>query len=151
MSNRSGRSQNRSLHRSESPQLPEQLPMQPVVLNIDQLTVANLVFRRVIATTYQMQLVLMTLLPGEDIGMEVHPYVTQFIRIEQGDGVAILNGRRYPLMNGSAVLIPAGTWHNIINTGTNPLHLYTIYAPPNHPPNRYDISKPEATSETDQV
>lgn len=115
--------------------------MEPVVLNIDQVTLDNLAFRRVIATTYQMQLVLMSLQPGEDIGMEVHPYVTQFIRIEHGDGLAILNGRQYPLTDGSAVIIPAGTRHNIINVGSSFLQLYTLYAPPNHPPNRYEFAK----------
>jgi len=114
----------------------------PVVINIEEKTRDNEAFRVVFDTTDQMQLVFMSLLPGEDIGFEVHPNVTQFIRIEEGTGIAVLNNREYRLDNRSAVFIPAGTWHNIINTGKIPLKLYTIYSPPNHPYDRLELDKP---------
>ncbi len=111
--------------------------------NINDLTEQNTYYRRVIATTPNMQLVLMSLLPNEEIGTEIHPYVTQFIRIETGDGLAIINNESYPLYDGSAVVIPAGSQHNIINISTTQsMKLYTIYSPPNHPNNRLDVIKP---------
>lgn len=80
-----------------------------------------------------MQLVLMCLKPGEDIGVETHPDNDQFFRIEWGEGEAIIAGVSYPLKDGSTVVIPKGTEHNIINKGDGELHLYTIYAPAHHP------------------
>ena len=82
-------------------------------------------------TAANCQLVIMALKPKEEIGMEVHT-IDQFFRVEKGTGEAILDGVRTPISAGFAVLVPAGTNHNIINTGQAPLNLYTIYAPPNH-------------------
>lgn len=107
--------------------------MEPTTIPLERITVDNLAFRRVIETSKEMQLVLMSLKVGEDIGMEIHPHTTQFIRVEEGRGVAILNGEKTKLKPGDAVWIPSGTQHNIINTGNERLSLYTIYAPPKHP------------------
>jgi len=115
----------------------------PIAFNIEKMTLENNAFRNVFDTSDQMQLVFMSLLPGEDIGMEVHPHVTQFIRIEDGIGIAILNGKEYNVGSGSAIFIPAGTWHNVINIGDRDLKLYTLYAPPNHPPETYEYIKNE--------
>jgi len=101
------------------------------VTNIEQKTLENEYFRQVLFTAKHMQVVVMTIKPSEDIGEEVH-HLDQFIRIEKGDGKAILNGEEHSLKDGSIVVIPAGTKHNIINTGSSDLKLYTIYAPPEH-------------------
>ncbi len=105
--------------------------MKGYIENIEALAVANSDFRRVLYTAEHSQLVLMSLLPAEDIGAEVHT-LDQFFRVEQGSGEAEMEGVRSPIQAGSAVLVPAGTRHNIINSGTEPMKLYTIYSPPNH-------------------
>jgi mannose-6-phosphate isomerase-like protein (cupin superfamily) len=106
--------------------------MKGFVDNIEKLTLENENFRKVIYTAKNSQLVLMSLLPGEEIGQEVHN-LDQFLRIEKGVGKAILNGVEYDISDGSAIVVPAGTSHNIINTSqTEKLKLYTIYSPPNH-------------------
>lgn len=105
--------------------------MKGFVKNIEDIAVANDVFRRVLYTAKNCQLVVMTLKPKEEIGMEVHK-IDQFFRVEEGAGDAILDGVRTAISAGFAVLVPAGTNHNIINTGSVPLKLYTLYAPPNH-------------------
>ena len=105
--------------------------MHGFVKNIEDMAKSNGDFRRVLYTAKYSQLVLMTLNPGEEIGEEVHK-LDQFFRIEAGTGVAVLDGTRTPIESGFAVLVPAGTSHNIINTGGAPLKLYTIYSPPNH-------------------
>lgn len=102
--------------------------------DIKQLSKANNEFRKVLYTADRIQLVLMSLKPGQSIGHEVHPNTDQFIRIEYGRGLSIIDDTEYELKSGGAVIIPAGTWHNIINTGTVPLKLYTIYSPPEHDP-----------------
>lgn len=117
--------------------------------NIEELTLANNNFRKVISTSNEMQLVLMNLLPGEDIGMEVHKTVTQFIRIEKGEGQAQIDYGDGPVTtcvnDGDFVFIPAGSLHNITNTSrTQSLKLYTLYAPPNHKSDRVDKYKPES-------
>jgi mannose-6-phosphate isomerase-like protein (cupin superfamily) len=101
--------------------------------NIEKLASENQAFRRVLYTTKHCQLVLMSLLPGEEIGNEVHE-VDQFFRFEKGSGKAILNNKEeHPIKDGSVLIIPAGTWHNIINTSeSEPLKLYTLYTPPHH-------------------
>jgi len=114
----------------------------PITINIEKRTRQNEAFRAVFDTSDQMQLVFMSLLPGEDIGFEVHPTVTQFIRIEEGTGVCVLNNNEYLLDNRSAVFIPAGTWHNIINTGPISLKLYTLYSSAMHPYNEFQMDKP---------
>jgi mannose-6-phosphate isomerase-like protein (cupin superfamily) len=105
--------------------------MRGFIKDIESLATANNEFRRVLYTTRNCQLVLMSLKPKEDIGAEVHK-VDQFFRVEEGTGEAVLDGVSSAIGNGFAVLVPAGTRHNIINTGTVPLKLYTLYAPPNH-------------------
>jgi mannose-6-phosphate isomerase-like protein (cupin superfamily) len=105
--------------------------MKSFVKNIEEISVRNEYFRKVLHTSTYCQLVVMALKPGEDIGMEVHK-LDQFFRVEEGNGVALLDGVRTEIRAGFAVLVPAGTNHNIINTGTDSLKLYTLYAPPNH-------------------
>lgn len=102
------------------------------VIDITETTINNDNYRWVFSTTDQMQLVFMSLLPNEEIGMEIHPETTQFIRIEQGHGYAIIDGEEFNLKDDVALLIPPGTKHNIINTGDKPLKLYSIYSPPHH-------------------
>ncbi|MBI2330565.1 cupin domain-containing protein [Candidatus Daviesbacteria bacterium] len=103
------------------------------IINIEEKSLQNDYFREVLFTGPHSQLVVMSLLPNEDIGMEVHGNVDQFIRIEKGQGKAILNGEETIISDGSAIVIPAGTNHNIINTSsTEKLKLYTIYSPANH-------------------
>lgn len=102
--------------------------------NIEDLTIKNNNFRKVLFTAKKCQLVLMSLKPLEDIGMETHRGVDQFIRIEKGHGVVILNGKKMEIKDGSAIVIPAGIEHNVINTSKRiALKLYTIYSPPEHP------------------
>lgn len=105
--------------------------MKGFVQDIESLTVKNEDFRQVLYTARHCQLVLMALKPKEEIGAEVHQ-LDQFFRVEEGAGVAVLDGVRTDLRAGFAVVVPAGAKHNIINTGTVPLKLYTLYAPPNH-------------------
>jgi mannose-6-phosphate isomerase-like protein (cupin superfamily) len=113
---------------------------------IEQLTLNNTYFRQVLFTAPHSQLVVMCLQPGEAIGDEVHPKVDQFFRIEQGEAKFICNEKaEHPAHEGDAVVIPAGTYHNVINTSkTALLKLYTIYSPPNHPPGTVHKTKAEA-------
>ena len=103
----------------------------PFLANIEKLTLENNYFRQVLFTAPHSQVVLMSILPGEDIGVEVH-HVDQFFRIEGGEGMAIIDGVEYHLADGTALLVCAGSEHNIVNTGKTALKLYTIYAPANH-------------------
>ena len=115
------------------------------IVNIERESLDNTAFRRVLYTAPNLQLVVMTLHPGEEIGMEVHDEGDQFIRVEGGDGEAILNGERHSLGDGTSVVIPAGVEHNIVNTSSDrPLHLYTIYTPPEHPYGTVHETKAEA-------
>ncbi|SOC21683.1 mannose-6-phosphate isomerase-like protein (cupin superfamily) [Ureibacillus xyleni] len=113
--------------------------LQPFVIDINTATKQNTSFRTALWTGTQFQVTLMSIGVGEDIGLEMHPDVDQFLRIEQGQGIVQMgNSRdnltfRRPVQDDSAIVIPAGTWHNLINTGNIPLKLYSIYAPPNHP------------------
>ena len=119
--------------------------MNGYVTNIERETIDNREFRRVLYTGPNIQLVLMALQPGEDIGAEVHEGHDQFIRVEAGTGVVILDGREAPLVEGSAVVIPANVKHNIINTSaTELLRLYTLYAPPEHAQGTVHASKRDA-------
>lgn len=102
------------------------------VTNIERDTVENEDYRRVLYTGSYTQLVLMTLQPGEEIGEEVHEGHDQFIRVEAGTGYAELDGARHDLEDGSAVVIPSGARHNVVNSGSEPLRLYTLYSPPEH-------------------
>jgi mannose-6-phosphate isomerase-like protein (cupin superfamily) len=115
----------------------------PYVKNLEQDTIENDNFRKVLSTTKLSQLVVMSLLPGEDIGEEVHD-VDQFIRIEQGVGKAVLDDTEYPIEDDFAVVIPAGTKHNIINTGETKMKLYSIYTPPEHADGTVHTTKAEA-------
>ncbi len=100
--------------------------------NIEKLTEENTNFRKVLYTGEQSQLVLMSLLPGEDIGMEVHPDNDQFFRFEKGTGEVIINDSQYDVSDGDAVVVPKGAEHNVINTGSVRLQFYTIYSPAHH-------------------
>ena len=114
------------------------------VTNIEADTRQNDNFRKVIFTAPHSQLVLMTLQPGEEIGREVHPNVDQFFRIETGEGKVVIAGQETAIRDGSAIVVPAGNEHNVINTGRAPLRLYTIYSPPNHPAGTIHRTKKEA-------
>ena len=113
--------------------------------NIEKDTLANENFRQVLYTAPNLQLVLMTLQPGEEIGMETHDHGDQFFRVEGGEGEAILDGETHRLADGDIVVIPAGTEHNIVNTSTSEaLRVYTIYTPPEHPDGTVHRTKAEA-------
>jgi mannose-6-phosphate isomerase-like protein (cupin superfamily) len=113
--------------------------------NIEQKTLNNSYFRQVLFTGKHSQLVLMCLKPNEEIGMEVHSNVDQFFRFESGDGKVIINGEENPVSDGTAVVVPAGAEHNIINTSSDKeLKLYTIYSPANHPDGTIHKTKAEA-------
>ncbi len=113
--------------------------------NIEELTLHNRFFRHVIFTGPHAQLVLMSLKPGEEIGMEVHATVDQFFRFESGEGKVIQNGEQQIVKDGFAVIVPAGTEHNVINTSqVTELKLYTIYSPPNHPDGTINKTKADA-------
>ncbi|BCX15799.1 MAG: cupin [Candidatus Parcubacteria bacterium] len=117
--------------------------MKGYIGNIEKETKENENFRKVLFTAPHSQLVVMSLLPGEDIGEEVHE-VDQFIRIETGKGKAVLDGEEFEIEDDWAVVIPAGTRHNIINTSSEKMKLYTIYSPANHPEGTIHSTKEEA-------
>lgn len=111
----------------------------PYAVNIEKITEENCSFRRALWTGEHLQLTLMSINVGGDIGLEMHPDTDQFIRIEEGQGMVKMGKTQGNLdfqacvCSGWAFIIPAGSWHNLINTGCRPLKLYSIYAPPNHP------------------
>lgn len=101
--------------------------------NIEEKTLSNNNFRQVLYTGQHAQLVVMSLEPNEDIGLEIHEIVDQFLRVEKGKGKIILNGEEHLLKNGDAIVVPAGVKHNVINTSSeDQLKLYTVYSPPHH-------------------
>ncbi|MCE7032130.1 cupin domain-containing protein [Lysobacter sp. GX 14042] len=121
--------------------------MKGFVDDIEKLTTGNDDFRRVVYTGKHMQLVLMTLKPGEEIGAEVHEGHDQFLRFEEGEGEVVIDGTTHRVEDDFAVIVPAGARHNVLNTGDSPLKLYTLYGPPEH---RLDVvhpDKPAAESE----
>lgn len=119
--------------------------MSGYVTNIEKRSLENGYFREVLFTAPHSQLVVMSIGPGEEIGLETHDDRDQFIRVEAGTGKAILNGEENDLADGSAVVIPAGTEHNIINSSqVDALKLYTIYSPPEHPDGTIHKNKAEA-------
>lgn len=121
--------------------------MKGYITNIERDTLENDFFRQVLYTDKRVQLVVMSLPPNEDIGEEVHD-VDQFIRIENGEGQAILDGEAHSIVDGSAIVIPKGTRHNIVNTSEEkPLKLYTIYAPPDHKDKTVHTTKAEAEAD----
>jgi len=112
--------------------------------NIETLTIDNSDFRRVLYTGKHLQLVLMTLQPGEEIGSEVHDGIDQFFRFEEGEGVVDIDGVENRVEDGSGVIVPSGARHNVRNTGSAPLKLYTIYGPPEHQDQVVQATKEEA-------
>jgi mannose-6-phosphate isomerase-like protein (cupin superfamily) len=106
--------------------------MKGYVANIEELSLENTNFRKVLYTTKNSQLVLMSLLPGEDIGMEIHTENDQFFRIDQGEGKVIIDGNEYAVSDGFAIVIPKGAEHNVLNTGGEEMKIYTLYMPPHH-------------------
>jgi mannose-6-phosphate isomerase-like protein (cupin superfamily) len=116
--------------------------------SLEKQTQENTYFRQVLFTGKHTQLVLMCLGPGEDIGDEVHPNVDQFFRIEQGEAKFVFNEKQErDVRDGDAVVVPAGTYHNVINASkTTPLKLYTLYSPPNHPEGTVHKTKAEAVA-----
>jgi len=118
------------------------------VKDIEALASGNVAFRQVLYTAKHCQLVVMALKPKEEIGAEVHE-LDQFFRVEEGTGEAVLDGVRTPIRAGFAVLVPAGTKHNIVNTGDAPLKLYTLYAPPNHRDGVVHLTRAEAEADSE--
>ncbi len=110
--------------------------------SIEKITEGNCNFRQVLFTGKYAQLVVMSLLAGEDIGMEVHETVDQFFRVESGEGKVVMNGEETAFGPGFAIIVPAGTQHNVI--ATSAVKLYTLYSPPNHPADRVQATKAEA-------
>lgn len=121
--------------------------------NIEKITEDNNFFRQVLFTSKHQQLVAMSLLPNEEIGMETHEENDQFFRVEKGNGKVIMNGEEKIIKGGDAIIIPAGTQHNVINTSaTEPMKLYTIYSPPHHKDGVVHKTKAEAMAdETDHL
>lgn len=136
---------NRNSNRPTMPSM-EQGPA-PFVTDIEKITRQNTNYRTALWTGQKLQLTLMCIPAGDEIGLEVHPDTEQFLRIENGSGMVMMGPSenrlhcKQPISDGCAVLIPAGTWHNIVNTGTCPLKLYTIYAPPHHPHGTVQFTK----------
>ncbi len=123
--------------------------MNGFVDNIEEKTLKNENFREVLFTAQHSQLVVMSLLPNEEIGLETHEIVDQFLRIEKGEGKAILNGEEHIIGDGSAIIVPAGVQHNVINTSSeNPLKLYTVYSPAHHKGGTIHKTKEEAEKDT---
>lgn len=119
--------------------------------DIEHDTLVNKNFREVLYTGKHMQLVLMTLAPEEDIGLEVHPDNDQFFRFESGEGKSIIDGNEYILSEGSAIVVPAGAKHNIINTSSSEeLKMYTIYCPAHHKDGTIHHTKDEAESDEEE-
>lgn len=118
--------------------------MKGYLANIEDLTLRNNNFRQVLFTGQYMQLVVMSLLPGEEIGMEVHEKVDQFFRVEKGKIKAVLDGEEVFVGEDEVLIVPAGTKHNLVNVGEETVKLYTIYSPPNHPDGTVHKDKAEA-------
>lgn len=121
--------------------------MKGYIANIEERALTNEYFREVLYTDERLQLVVMSLAPNEDIGEEVHQ-LDQFIRVEKGEGKAVLDGVEHALADGSAVIVPKGTRHNIINgSNSEAMKLYTLYAPPNHKDGTIHTTKAEAEAD----
>lgn len=125
---------------------------EPFVVNINEATKQNNTYRTALWTGNHLQVTLMSLNVGEDIGLEMHSNVDQFLRVEQGQGIVQMGKSKYNLdfrrniFDDTAIMIPAGTWHNVLNTGNVPLKLYSIYAPPNHPFGTVHVTKADAVA-----
>jgi mannose-6-phosphate isomerase-like protein (cupin superfamily) len=126
------------------------------VVNINEATKQNNTYRTALWTGTHLQVTLMSLNVGEDIGLEMHPNVDQFLRVEQGQGIVQMGKNKDHLnfkrnvYDDSAIIIPAGTWHNLTNTGRIPLKLYSIYAPPNHPFGTVHVTKGDALASEEE-
>ena len=118
--------------------------MKGFIADIEDQTEENRDFRRVLYTGPHMQLVLMSLAPGEELGEEVHETTDQFFRVEEGKGEAVIDGRETRIESDIAIIVPAGTRHNVRNTGHKPLKFYTLYAPPEHPDGTVHRTKADA-------
>ena len=118
--------------------------------NIEEATTNNSTFRTVVFTGKHMQLTVMSIAPGEEIGLEVHEHIDQFLRVEEGSAKVVMGASKdkldesHELRDDWAVIVPAGTWHNVINTGKTALKLYSIYTPPEHPEGTVHKTKAEA-------
>ncbi len=118
--------------------------------NIEEATTGNATFRTVLFTGKRMQLTVMSIGPGEEIGLEIHDDTDQFLRVEAGSARVVMGTSKdkldevHELADDWAVIVPAGTWHNVINTGKTALKLYSIYTPPEHPPGTVHKTKAEA-------
>ena len=119
-------------------------------VNIESLTKENNYFRQVLYTAEHMQLVMMSLLPGEEIGMETHDENDQFFRFEKGKGQVIINGNKYEVTDGDVIVIPCGSEHNVINTGDSDLKMYTIYSPAHHKDGIIHKTKSDAISDDEE-
>jgi mannose-6-phosphate isomerase-like protein (cupin superfamily)/predicted heme/steroid binding protein len=128
---------------------------EPFVINIDEATKQNDTYRTALWTGSYLQVTLMSIDVGEDIGLEVHPNLDQFIRVEEGQGIVKMGDSKYNLdfqrnvYDDYAFIIPAGKWHNLINTGDKPIKLYSIYAPPQHPRDTVHVTKADAEAAED--
>ena len=148
--NHSQMKNNRSRYRAQQNSHGFDCGPEPFIANIDDITVENNNYRTTVWTGDHMQLTLMSIIPGGDIGLEVHPDVDQFFRVEEGEGLVMVGSRQDRLEyqarieDDFAFIVPAGKWHNVINTGDIPLKLYSIYAPPQHPPGTIHKTKEEA-------
>ena len=121
--------------------------MKGYIANIEELSIENDTFRTVLYTDKRLQLVVMSIRPNEDIGMETHD-LDQFIRVEAGEGEAVLDGMKHQIRDGSVVIVPQGVNHNIINTSSEfPLKLYTLYAPPEHKDGTVHKTKEDALAD----
>lgn len=124
---------------------------EPFIININKATLQNTTFRTSLWTGTFLQLTLMSIDVGGEIGLEVHHDIDQFIRIEQGEGLVMMGDQkddlyfREPVKDDYVIFIPAGKWHNLINTGHTPIKLYSIYAPPNHPHGTIHVTKDDET------
>ena len=125
----------------------------PFVVNIEDVTKANDTFRTALWTGNHLQLTIMSIPVGESIGLEIHPDTDQFLRIEQGEGLVQMGANKNNLNfqrrvnNEFAFVVPAGTWHNLVNIGNVPIKLYSIYAPPKHPRGTVHLTKADAEHE----
>jgi len=118
--------------------------MRGFIEDIEELTEKNSDYRRVLYTGKHLQLVLMSLEPGEEIGEEVHEDADQFFRVEKGKGEVWIDGKRTKIKGDDAIVVPAGAKHNVVNTGHKPLKLYTLYSPPHHREGLTAATKAEA-------
>lgn len=122
----------------------------PFVIDIEEAALQNSAFRTALWTGRHLQVTLMSIRPGEDTGLEIHPELDQFIRIEEGRGIAMMGDRKDRLdlqrhvQEDYIIIVPAGKWHNLINTGQRPIKLYSIYAPPQHPHGTVHLTKADA-------